>query len=41
LRGYGIDEALEIASKTGLEVFFRIELSFEALDSQKSRMHIM
>jgi predicted metal-dependent phosphoesterase TrpH len=36
----GIDETLEIASKTGLEVFSRIELSFEVLDSKKSKMHI-
>jgi predicted metal-dependent phosphoesterase TrpH len=38
----GIDEALEIASKIGLEVVPGIELSSEViLDSQKSEMHIL
>ncbi|MDR0819985.1 MAG: PHP domain-containing protein [Endomicrobium sp.] len=38
----GIDEALEIASKTGLEIVPGIELSSEViLDSQKSEMHIL
>ncbi|OEG70737.1 hypothetical protein ATZ36_17345 [Candidatus Endomicrobiellum trichonymphae] len=38
----GIDEALDIASKIGLEVVPGIELSSEViLDSQKSEMHIL
>ncbi|MDR3257000.1 MAG: PHP domain-containing protein [Endomicrobium sp.] len=38
----GIDEALEIALKTGIEVIPGIELSSEViLDSQKSEMHVL
>jgi predicted metal-dependent phosphoesterase TrpH len=38
----GIDEALDIASKTGLKVVPGIELSSKIiLDSQKSEMHIL